>query len=119
MTAVPGASTLGLPAVASSPSRDASCHINDDLIVSAEPTGCNPRTVLQFPSIFNLAFGGALDDVATHLIYGLQWRNVRRFRASACEERYRQRPKERHEQYARSRLPVVELKVGYQSSNSK
>jgi len=65
MTAVPGASTLGLIAAAPSPSRDASCDINDDLIVSAEPTGCNPRTVLQFPSIFNSAFGGALDVVAT------------------------------------------------------
>jgi hypothetical protein len=65
MTVVTGASTFGLPAAAPSPSRDASYHINDDLIVSAELTGCNPRTVLQFPSIFNPAFGGALDAVAT------------------------------------------------------
>jgi hypothetical protein len=65
MTAVSGASTLGLPAATPNPSRDANYHINDDLIISAEPTGCNPRTVLQFPSIFNPAFGGALDAVAT------------------------------------------------------
>jgi hypothetical protein len=65
MTGVLGAATLGLPAAALSPSRDASCYINDDLIVSAEPTCCNPHTVMQFPLIFNSAFGGALDVVAT------------------------------------------------------
>jgi hypothetical protein len=37
MTGVLGA-TLGLPATASNPFRNASCHINDDLVIGAEPT---------------------------------------------------------------------------------
>jgi hypothetical protein len=37
ITGVLGA-TLGLLAVAPSPFGNASCHINDDLVISAEPT---------------------------------------------------------------------------------
>jgi hypothetical protein len=41
ITRVLGA-TLGLPAAALSPFGNASCHINNDLVISAEPTCCNP-----------------------------------------------------------------------------
>jgi hypothetical protein len=68
MTGVLGAATLGLSAAAPSPSGNAGCHINDDLVISAKPTHCNPHTIMQFPSIFNPALGEALDAVATHLI---------------------------------------------------
>jgi len=65
MTGVLGAATLGLLAAAPSPFGNASCHINNDLLISAEPTRCNPHIVMQFPSIFIPAFEEALDGVAT------------------------------------------------------
>jgi hypothetical protein len=117
MTGVLGAATLSLPSATSSPFGNASCHINDDLLISAEPTHCNPHTVMQFPWIFNPTFGKALDVVATHLIYSLQWWNARRLCVGAHEERCRQPPKERHEQYARSRLPVVGLTIAVLKSS--
>jgi len=65
MTGVSGAATLGLPAAAPSPYGNGSCHINDNLVVSTEPTRWNPHTIMQFPSIFNPAFGEALDAITT------------------------------------------------------
>jgi hypothetical protein len=65
MTGVLGA-TLGLPAVAPSPFGNASYHINNDLVISAEPiTRSNPHNVMHFPSIFNPAFAKALDAAVT------------------------------------------------------
>jgi len=52
-----------------------------------------------------------------HLIYSLQWWNAHRLHAGAHEERCRQRPKQRHEQYARSRLPALGLMIAILKSS--
>jgi hypothetical protein len=86
--------TLGLPAGAPSPFGNASCHINDDLVISVQnqhiSTYCNP-----IPFDFSIRHSEKLSMLSQpHLIYRLRRLNAHRLPAGAHETRYRQRPKE-------------------------